>query len=67
MIAYASAAGASVEACGPERSGGSRALTRRGESCVGSPGGVAASAAKPPATVQYIYIYIYIYIFFYLV
>ena len=46
---------------GPERSAGSRALTRRGEVCVASPGGVAASEAKPPASVQYIYIYIYIY------
>ena len=61
MIAYASAAGASVEARGPERSGGSRALTRRGESCVGSPGGVAASAAKPPATVKYIYKYMIVF------
>ena len=51
------------EARGPERSAGSRVLTRRGEVCVASPGGVAASEAKPPATVQYIYIYKYMIVF----
>jgi hypothetical protein len=36
VIAYANAAGASVEARGPDRSGGSWALTRRGEVYVAS-------------------------------